>query len=273
MGKETTTSSASTVSITPPSSSSLLSSIVADVSAIKTYDPALRHSLELLICYPGLWALGVYRIAHLLWSWEWYLTARFLSAIMRLVTAVDIHPAAQIGTGVVMDHATGIVVGETAIVGDGCVLYQGVTLGGTGKSRGVVRHPALGSQVVVGANASVLGPVQLGDRAKVGAGSVVTRDVGSGYTVVGIPGRALRKHQGAGLPDVDAEAFKVLFQRIERLERRVEDRHGDTSPHLGENDDKKLRRKGKPKDDYYADINDDRSANDILMQLIDGAGI
>lgn len=166
----------------------MLSSLIADFRIIFDRDPAARNWLEVLICYPGLQALFFHRLAHLLYNLGIPFLPRFISHLARALTGIEIHPGANIGKGVFIDHGMGVVIGETAILGDYCLIYQGVTLGGTGKETGK-RHPTLGENVVVGAGAKVLGNIQIGNDVRIGAGSVVLRDVPSNCTVVGIPGR------------------------------------------------------------------------------------
>lgn len=161
------------------------------ISAIKREDPAAKSSLEVLLCYPGLHAVLFHRGAHWLYRRNLFVAARFVSQFARFLTGIEIHPGAKIGARLFIDHGLGVVIGETAEVGDDVLLYQGVTLGGTGNQRGK-RHPTLGNRVVVGTGAAVLGNIKLGDEVKVGAGSVVVHSVPSGATVVGIPGRVVR---------------------------------------------------------------------------------
>src|SRR5512136_1168679 len=159
-----------------------------DIRAIFSKDPAARSKTEILLCYPGLHALWFHRQAHWLWTHQWKLSARFLSHISRFFTGIEIHPGATIGRRVVIDHGMGIVIGETAEVGNDVLIYMGVVLGGTALEN-VKRHPTIGRNVVLGSGAIVLGPITVGDGAKVGAGSVVVRPVPAGATVVGVPGR------------------------------------------------------------------------------------
>ncbi len=161
------------------------------ISAIKREDPAAKSSLEILLCYPGLHAVLFHRASHWFYRHKRFVTARLISQFARFLTGIEIHPGATIGQRLFIDHGLGVVIGETAEVGDDVLLYQGVTLGGTGNERGK-RHPTLGNRVVVGTGASVLGSIKLGDDVKVGAGSVVVHSVPEGSTVVGIPGRVVR---------------------------------------------------------------------------------
>ena len=205
----------------------MLKSIKADLAIIKERDPAARGLLEILLCYPGFHALAIHRISNKLWISGFPLLPRVLSQITRSLTGVEIHPGAKIGTGVFIDHGMGVVIGETAEIGNRCLLYQGVTLGGTGKDHGK-RHPTLLENVVVGAGAKVLGGITIGSNTRIGAGSVVVRDVEGDSTVVGIPGRVL--HQSgvkvnplahSALPDTEAKVIRNLMERIDQLESYV----------------------------------------------------
>ncbi len=161
------------------------------IQAIKREDPAAKSSLEILLCYPGLHAVLIHRVSHWFYRHRRFVVARFISQIGRFFTGIEIHPGARIGKRLFIDHGLGVVIGETAEIGDDVLLYQGVTLGGTGNVRGK-RHPTLGNRVVVGTGASVLGNIRLGDDAKIGAGSVVVHSVPDGCTVVGIPAKVVR---------------------------------------------------------------------------------
>ena len=206
----------------------MLSSLVADFRIIFDRDPAARNWVEVLFCYPGLQALLLHRFAHWLFLMKMPLIPRLISHISRFITGIEIHPGAQIGQGVFIDHGMGVVIGETAIVGDSSLIYQGVTLGGTGKETGK-RHPTLGENVVVGAGAKVLGNLQIGDNVRIGAGSVVLRNVPSDCTVVGIPGRVVHRSgvkinplAHGNLPDSEATVIRALIDRIESLEQEVQ---------------------------------------------------
>jgi serine O-acetyltransferase len=161
------------------------------IQAIQREDPAAKSSLEILLCYPGLHAVLLHRVSSWFYRRHLYVLARFISHIGRILTGIEIHPGAKIGKRLFIDHGFGVVIGETAEIGDDVLLYQGVTLGGTGGERGK-RHPTVGNRVVVGTGAAVLGNIKLGDGAKVGAGAVVVHSVPEGATVVGIPGRVVR---------------------------------------------------------------------------------
>lgn len=166
------------------------------IQAIKREDPAAKSSLEILLCYPGLHAVLFHKFSHWLYKHKRYVLARFVSQYARFLTGIEIHPGATIGSRLFIDHGMGVVIGETAEIGDDVLLYQGVTIGGTGAQRGK-RHPTLKNRVVVGAGAKVLGNITLEDDVKVGAGSVVVHSVPAGSTVVGIPGKVVRARGGA----------------------------------------------------------------------------
>src|SRR5580700_3156335 len=165
----------------------LLSLIREDVATVLERDPAAKSRLEVYLCYAGLHAVWFYRMNHWLWNRNFFLLARWLSQVARLLTAIEVHPGAQIGQRLFIDHGIGVVIGETSIVGDDVTLYQGVTLGGTGKEKGK-RHPTIGNGVVIGSGAKVLGNITVGDNCRVGAGSVVLRSIPDNSTIVGVPG-------------------------------------------------------------------------------------
>ena len=207
----------------------MLNQLRTDLAIIRERDPAARGPLEILLCYPGFQALTLHRLSHRLWRSKLplKLAARLLSQLGRGLTGIEIHPGARIGAGVFIDHGMGVVIGETAEVGDRCLLYQGVTLGGTGKESGK-RHPTLANNVVIGAGAKVLGAIEVGANTRVGAGSVVVRNVEANCTVVGIPGRVI--HQSgvrinplahSALPDAEANVIRNLMERIDQLEGQV----------------------------------------------------
>ena len=205
----------------------MLNIIKADFSIIKERDPAARGFLEIVFCYPGFQALVVHRISHKLWNLKLPLIPRLLSQITRFLTGIEIHPGAKIGKAVFIDHGMGVVIGETSEIGNRCLLYQGVTLGGTGKENGK-RHPTLEANVVIGAGAKVLGAIIVGTNTRIGAGSVVVRDVEADSTVVGIPGRVV--HQSgvkinplahSALPDTEGNVIRNLMERIDELENQV----------------------------------------------------
>jgi serine O-acetyltransferase len=204
----------------------VLSTFIADFRIIFERDPAARNWLEVLFCYPGLQAVLLHRFAHWLHVFGIPFIPRLISHIARFFTGIEIHPGAQIGQGVFIDHGMGVVIGETAIIGNYALIYQGVTLGGTGKESGK-RHPTLGENVVVGAGAKVLGNLLIGNDVRIGAGSVVLRDVPSGCTVVGIPGRIVHRSGGdplehGRLPDSEAQVIRALVDRIESLEQQIQ---------------------------------------------------
>jgi serine O-acetyltransferase len=206
----------------------VLSRLKADFKIIFERDPAARNWLEVLFCYPGFQALGFHRFAHALYQLQIPFIPRLISHIARFLTGVEIHPGAQIGHSVFIDHGMGVVIGETAIIGNYCLIYQGVTLGGTGKETGK-RHPTLGDNVVVGAGAKVLGNIEIGDNVRIGAGSVVLRSTPSDCTVVGVPGRIVYQEgvkvnplDHNRLPDSEAQAIRYLVDRIEALEQELQ---------------------------------------------------
>ncbi len=222
-----------------------------EIDSIRSRDPAAHSAVEVLLCYPGLHALVFYRVAHWAWTHGLRLLGRLISHIGKMLTGVEIHPAAQIGRRLFIDHATGVVIGETAVVGDDVTLYQGVTLGGTSLHRGK-RHPTLEDGVIVGSGAQILGPLTVGAGARIGANAVVLTDVPQGVTMVGIPARmVLRRGKDqeflaygcdADLPDPVARAIDGLRQEVARLLDRVgeleTEMHGGVDgarpPHLAE---------------------------------------
>jgi serine O-acetyltransferase len=205
---------------------SLFSRIREDVRSVFERDPAARSRLEVLLCYPGLWAVWVHRISHALWCAKLRLPARILSQISRFYSGVDIHPGAQLGHRLFIDHAMGVVIGETAIVGNDVTIYQGVTLGGTGKGHGK-RHPTICDGVFIGNNANVLGNITVGENSRVGAGSVVLSDVPPNSTVVGVPAHIVYRNGERVLitdphdvKDPLSDALIALSARVEELEGR-----------------------------------------------------
>lgn len=211
----------------------MFATVREDVAAVLSRDPACRSRLEVWLTYPGFHALRFYHLAHFLWGLRLRLLARIVSELGRWFTGIEIHPAARIGRGVFIDHGMGVVIGETAEVGDDATLYQGVTLGGTGKERGK-RHPTLGRGVMVGVGAKVLGAITIGDNCKIGAGAVVVSSVPPNCTVVGIPGRVVRREgqrvepashdlRHADLPDPVEDEVSAAFRRLRALERRVQE--------------------------------------------------
>jgi serine O-acetyltransferase len=202
-----------------------------DVRTVLERDPAARSKLEVLLCYPGVHALAMHRLGHRFWRAGWLTLARFISHVCRFLTGIEIHPAARLGPGLFIDHGMGLVIGETTEVGRNVTLLQGVTLGGTSLKR-EKRHPTLGDNVVVGTGAAVLGAITIGDGSRIGAGSVVVRDVPPNSVVVGVPGRiTYRDGQRVGgeidmnqadLPDPVAKAIEQLLDRIRMLEGEIE---------------------------------------------------
>jgi serine O-acetyltransferase len=205
----------------------VFSRIREDVNSVLERDPAARSTLEVMLCYPGLWAVWFHRISHRMWRAKLRLPARFLSQIGRFLTGVDIHPGALLGPRLFIDHATGVVIGETAIVGSDVTLYQGVTLGGTGKGHGK-RHPTLCDGVFVGNNANVLGNITVGENSRVGAGSVVLADVPPNSTVVGVPAHIVYRNGQRVLitdphdvKDPLSDALIALSSRVDELEHKL----------------------------------------------------
>ena len=164
-----------------------------DIRAVMERDPAVKSVFEVLLCYPGLHALIMHRIAHGFYRRRWFVVARLTSHLSRFLTGIEIHPGAKIGEGLFIDHGLGVVIGETAEIGDNVTIYQGVTLGGTGKEKGK-RHPTIGNNVVVSAGAKVLGSFTVGDNSRIGAGSVVLKEVPPDSTVVGVPGKVVARN-------------------------------------------------------------------------------
>jgi serine O-acetyltransferase len=202
-----------------------------DIRAVRERDPAARSTLEVLLCYPGVHALAFHRFGHAMWRRGWKIPARFLSHVSRFFTGIEIHPAAKLGPGLFIDHGMGVVIGETAEVGENVTLLQGVTLGGTSLKR-EKRHPTLGNNVVVGAGAKIIGGFKIGDGSRIGAGSVVVREVPTNSVVVGVPGRVTYRdgQRVAGdidldqtdLPDPVSKAIEQLVDRIRALEGELE---------------------------------------------------
>jgi serine O-acetyltransferase len=197
------------------------------IDTIFREDPAAKSVLEILLCYPGLHAVLLHRLAHKLYLWNLPLIPRLISQVGRFLTGIEIHPGATIGRRFFIDHGDGVVIGETTEIGDGVLIYQGVTLGGTGKEKGK-RHPTIGNCVVVGTGAKVLGNITIGDHVKIGAGSVVIKPVPPHSTVVGIPGRIVRARSAQNeelehgqLPDPEGQAIEDMARRIEQLEQQV----------------------------------------------------
>lgn len=192
-----------------------------DIAVVREKDPAARSTLEILLLYNGLKAVRAHRRANWCYRHGFKFWARFISQHALRRTGIEIHPAATIGRRLFIDHGTGVVIGETAIIGDDCTLYQGVTLGGTGKDKGK-RHPTLGNHVMVGAGAKVLGPIEIGDHVRVAAGAVVLQDIPSDSTAVGVPARVVKRH-GEKVVELDQVHIPdPVAQEIQRLEQRIE---------------------------------------------------
>jgi serine O-acetyltransferase len=207
------------------------------IDTIFDEDPAAKSVLEIFLCYPGFHAVLLHRLAHRLYSWHVPLIPRVISQFSRLFTQIEIHPGARIGKRFFIDHGSGVVIGETTEIGDNVLLYQGVTLGGTGNETGK-RHPTIGNHVVVGTGAKVLGNIRIGDNVKIGAGSVVVHPVPDNSTVVGVPGRVVRVRPEGGplehgrLPDPEGQAIDDLARRVAELESLVR-QLADREPELG----------------------------------------
>ena len=205
----------------------LFKTLREDIQTVFTEDPAARSMAEVILCYPGLHALWLHRLAHYLWQHRLHFVARLLSQVNRFLTTIEIHPGARIGRRFFIDHGAGVVIGETAKVGDDVLMYQGVVLGGTSIKK-EERHPTIGNGVVIGAGAVALGPITIGDGARIGSGSVVVKSVPSGATVVGIPGRIVEDRdqpvldlEHGRLPDPVAEAIRLVLMEQEKLSERL----------------------------------------------------
>ncbi|HHU64046.1 MAG TPA: serine O-acetyltransferase [Clostridiales bacterium] len=210
-----------------------------DIEAVLSRDPAARNALEVVLCYPGFHAIVMHRFAHFLYKKNLKLLARIVSQINRFFTGIEIHPAALIGEGLFIDHGMGVVIGETTEIGDNVTIYQGATLGGTGKETGK-RHPTIGNNVVISSGAKILGPFKVGDNSKIGAGAVVLKEVPPNCTVVGVPGRIVKKDDKpvkmsledvdldqVKLPDPVSEEINLLRRRIEELEKKIKKMEGN----------------------------------------------
>lgn len=200
-----------------------------DIRTIKERDPAAKNLVEIFLCYPGLHAIWFHRIAHFLYEEGWYTTARLVSHFNRWFTGIEIHPGAKIGRRLFIDHGMGVVIGETSEIGDDCLIYKGVVLGGTTLER-KKRHPTLGNRVIIGSNSTVLGAITIGDGARIGSGSVVVKSVPAGATVVGVPGRVVASltpekeeldFEHGNLPDPLSDIMKMLLQLYNKLEDRI----------------------------------------------------
>jgi serine O-acetyltransferase len=200
-----------------------------DIRTIIDRDPAAKNVVEIFLCYPGLHAIWLHRIAHFLYQKGWFTTARLVSHFSRWFTGIEIHPGAKIGRRLFIDHGMGVVIGETTEIGDDCLIYKGVVLGGTTLEK-KKRHPTLGNRVIIGSNSTVLGAITIGDGARIGSGSVVVKSVPAGATVVGVPGRIVESltpekeeldFEHGNLPDPLSEIMKMLLQLHSKLEERV----------------------------------------------------
>ena len=200
-----------------------------DIQTVKERDPAAKNAVEIFLCYPGLHAIWLHRIAHFLYKERWFTTARLVSHFSRWFTGIEIHPGAKIGRRLFIDHGMGVVIGETTEIGDDCLIYKGVVLGGTTLEK-KKRHPTLGNRVIIGSNATVLGAITIGDGARIGSGSVVVKPVPAGATVVGVPGRIVESitpekeeldFEHGNLPDPLSDLMKMLLQLYNKLEDRV----------------------------------------------------
>ncbi|MGD0746424.1 MAG: serine O-acetyltransferase [Acidimicrobiales bacterium] len=220
----------------------MLKALLNDLRAAQERDPAARSAAEVALCYPGLHAVWSYRFSHWLWRHNLKLVARVVSAVTRFLTGVDIHPAAVLGEGLLIDHATGVVIGETAEVGAQVTLYQGVTLGGTSLSKGK-RHPTVGDRVTIGAGAKILGPITIGHDSRIGANAVVVRAVPPNSVVVGVPGQVISRSRPRPvtappdldevlMPDLVGSSLQSLLRRVDLLETVVNghSNHSDARP-------------------------------------------
>jgi serine O-acetyltransferase len=210
----------------------ILKQIKSDIATVKRKDPAARNTLEILLTYSGLHAVLFYRASHALYVRELYTVARLVSQIARFITGVEIHPGAKIGRGLFIDHGSGVVIGETAEIGHNCLIYQGVTLGGTGKERGK-RHPTLGNNVMVGAGARVLGPFRVGNNVKIAANAVVLESIPDNCTAVGVPAKIVKRNgvrvnnnsdlDQVHIPDPVSQELCRHNIAIERLQKRIDE--------------------------------------------------
>jgi serine O-acetyltransferase len=202
----------------------MFKTIMKDIDSVFARDPAARSRVEVLLCYPGVHALLFHRLAHRLWKWNFKLLARFISATSRFLTGIEIHPAATVGERFFIDHGMGVVIGETAKIGDDVTMYHGVTLGGTSLARGI-RHPQVGNNVIIGAGAQLLGPIYVGNDARIGSNAVVVKDVDAGATMVGIPARPVVEK--AGEPDTKFDAYAAKAEEDDPLQQLLELLQGD----------------------------------------------
>lgn len=208
-----------------------------DLNAIKSRDPAARNTLEVFLLYSGFHAVFWYRLSHWLFVHRCFFLARLVSQVTKFFTGIEIHPGAQIGKGLMIDHGTGVVIGETTIIGDDCTLYQGVTLGGTGKDVGK-RHPTLGNNVMVGSGAKVLGPFKVGDNSKIASNAVVLTEIPPNCTAVGVPARVVKRNgervndmDQVHIPDPVSQELCMLRMTVEKLEKRITELEKENQSH------------------------------------------
>lgn len=209
--------------------SKVIKTLKEEVELVKERDPAAKNTFEILLTYSGLHAILIYRVAHKLYCSRMYTSARLLSTLGRFLTGIEIHPGARIGKRFFIDHGMGTVIGETTVIGDNCLLYQGVTLGGTGKDKGK-RHPTLGNNVMVGCGAKILGPFKIGNNVKIAANSVVLNEIPDNCTAVGAPARVVKRNgmrvtqdlDQVHIPDPVSQELCKQLARIEKLEKRME---------------------------------------------------
>lgn len=216
-----------------------------DIQAVFDRDPAARSTIEIVLCYPGVHALWGHRLAHWMWQNHWHVTARWVSQLVRFLTGIEIHPGAQIGPGLFIDHGMGVVIGETTEIGADVTLYHGVTLGGTSWHKGK-RHPTLQDGVVVGAGAKILGAITVGTNSRIGANAVVVKDVPPNSVVVGVPGQVVVRSRPAvksqhpdlehgQLPDTIGTTLALLTERVEQLELELSNHHEAHHPQVPKN--------------------------------------
>lgn len=227
--------------------------VVSEIDSFFARDPAAKSKLEIVLCYPGFHAILYHRLTHKLWNKGWPLLARFISQTGRFFTGIEIHPGARIGKRFFIDHGMGVVIGETAVIGDDVTIYHGVTLGGTSSEPGV-RHPQIGNNVIIGSGAQLLGPIKIGDGARIGSNAVVVKDVESGATMVGVPARAVKPKTGinepayceifsaygtgeGGMADPVQRALDAMFTEMDFLKKRVEELENENAnlPETAEN--------------------------------------
>lgn len=218
-----------------------------DARLIAERDPAARSVAEVVLLYSGFHAVCLHRVAHWFYNRKCYFIARMISQIGRFLTGIEIHPGAKIGKGLFIDHGMGVVIGETAEIGDNCTIYHNVTLGGSGKDRGK-RHPTIGNNVLISTGAKVLGPFKVGDNSRIGANAVVLNEVEPNTTVVGVPGRAVRKDGQRIMPSIELDQIHIpdpvaqelckMCRRIERLEKELAVRQGDLTGNKADNGEK-----------------------------------